>query len=110
MKYPNIHYINFRSQCIHMYYDSVMFSISGNDSDSFRNVSCFVSLDAAFYYSTFYDLLEMFNQEFRLSQHSTGNWKSVISIGMSDGGHKKGWAWFKLTTRETKRSDKTKYK
>ena len=30
----------------------------------------------------------MLNKEFRLSQHSTGNWKSVISIGMSDGGHK----------------------
>ena len=29
---------------------------------------------------------------FRLSQHSTGNWKSAlfISIEMSDGGHKKG--------------------
>ena len=51
----------------------------------------------------------MFNQEFRLSQHSTWNWKSVISIGMSDGGHKKGWERFKLTTRETKRSDETKY-
>ena len=51
----------------------------------------------------------MFNQEF--SQHSTGNWKSVISIGLSDRGHKKGWAWFKLTTstRETKCSDETKY-
>ena len=28
---------------------------------------------------------------------------------MSDVGHKKGWAWFNLTTRETKRSDGTKY-
>ena len=28
----------------------------------------------------------MFNYEFRLGQHYTGNWKSAISIGM----HKKG--------------------
>ena len=32
---------------------------------------------------------EMFNQDFRRSQHSTGNWKSVISIGMSEGEHNK---------------------
>ena len=51
---------------------------------------CFVYLDAAFYYILFYNLLERFDYEFRLSQHSTGNWKSAISIEMSDGGHKKG--------------------
>ena len=38
----------------------------------------------------FYDFFEMFNYEFSLGQHSIGNWKSVISIGMSDGGHRKG--------------------
>ena len=32
----------------------------------------------------------MLNYEFRLGHHSTGNWKSAISIGMSDEGHKKG--------------------
>ena len=42
------------------------------------------------FYILFYDLLERFDYEFRLSQHSTGNWKSAISIEMSDGGHKKG--------------------
>ena len=51
----------------------------------FRNVSCFVSLDAAFHYIIFYDLLERFSYEFRLGQHST----ETISR-MSDGGHEKG--------------------
>ena len=51
----------------------------------------------------------MFNYEVRLGQQSTGNWKFAISIGMSDGGLKKGWTWFKLITRKTKRSDETKY-
>ena len=62
-----------------------------------------------FYCSTFLDLFEMFIWEFQLSQHFTEIWKYVISIGMSDGGHKKGWTSFKFTTRETKRSDETKY-
>ena len=56
-----------------------------------------------FYCSTFLDLLEMFIWEFHLIQHFTEIWKSVISIGMSDGGHKKkAWTWFKFTTCETK--------
>ena len=31
--------------------------------------------------------LEMFIWDFHLNQHFTEIWKSVISIGMSDGGH-----------------------
>ena len=98
-----------------MYYDKVMFSINGNDMDLLLRLK-FVSECFMFCFSGCCFLLqhilrsfEMFNQDFRRSQHSTGNWKSVISIGMSEGGHEKGWAWFKLTTREKKRSDKTKY-
>ena len=53
--------------------------------------SCFVSLDAAFYYIIFYYLLERFNYK-PVSPRSAflENWKSAIFIGMSDGGHKKG--------------------
>ena len=91
-----------------MYYDKVMSSIIDNDMDPLLMLKfisecvMFCFSERCFYYSTFYNLLEMFYQEFRLSQHSTGNWKFVISIGMPDGGR------FKLTTRETKRSDETK--
>ena len=48
---------------------------------SFLYVSSSVSVDAAFYYIIFYDLLEMLNYEFRLGQHSTGNWiENLLSL------------------------------
>ena len=49
--------------------------------------------------------------KFRLSQHSTGNWKSVISSGMSDEGHNKVGRGVILpsSASETKRSDETQY-
>ena len=67
----------------------------------FRNVSCFVSLDAAFYYSTFYDLLKCLIKTFAAVSipQGIGNLLSLLEC-LKENIIKKGWAWFKLTTRE----------
>ena len=85
-----------------------MFSISGKDMNPLLRLKfvsecfmfCFSGRCVLLICSTFYDLLEMFNWEFHLSQHSTGNWKSVISFGMSDGGHKTRGPWATSLTQE----------
>ena len=70
----------------------------------FRNVSCFVSLDAAFYYSSFYDLLNRLIKTFAAVSipQGIGNMLSLLEC-LKENIIKKGWAWFKLTTRETQR-------
>ena len=64
-------------------------------------MSCFVSLDAAFYYSTFYDLLKCLIKTFAAVSipQGIGNLLSLLEC-LKENIIKKGWAWFKLTTRE----------
>ena len=140
------------------YYHKVMFSweykISGNDMDpvlSLLFVSiCFIFCFCGHNILLYHILRSSWNVKLwvslRSAFHRELNWKSAISIGVSDRGHKKeigegsrlktyksshkaiydhqsrerkmdklvylgakGWAWFKLTARETKRSDETIY-
>ena len=84
----------------------VMFSISGNDIDplprlKFVSECVMFSLDAAFYYSTFYDLLKCLIKTFAAVSipQGIGNLLSLLEC-LKENIIKKGWAWFKLTTRE----------
>ena len=97
-----------------MYYDKVMFSISGNNMDPLLRLKfvseCVMFCFSGCYFLLLHDLLKCLIKTFAAVSipQGIGNLLSLLSR-MSEGGHKKGWVWFKLTTRETKRSDKTKY-
>ena len=97
-----------------MYYDKVMSSIIDNDMDPLLRLK-FASECVLFLWTLFFIIAHvtislkcLINGFASVSiPQKIGNLLSLLECLTED--RKKGWAWFKLTTRETNRSDETKY-